>query len=197
MKLKIKNFTEHLIDYSSISFLESLKGKNVILDIGCGEGEFITELASRYPKKKFIGLEIKYGRIMKCLKRAKLWNLYNLGFSICDATIFMNKIIPNESLNKVFVNNPDPWPKEKHHKNRLVNSNFLNIIYKKLKRRGNLYIKTDDKEYYRYIKSNVKNTSLIEDESLGFIDNLVPLTKFQELYIRNEKKIYSMKLLKK
>ena len=157
MKLKIKELYKYLINYTSIKFSDSLKNYNVILDIGCGEGEFISRLAYQYPKKKFIGIEIKYGRILKCLKKARALNLSNLGFVISDATIFIDKALPDKSINKIFINNPDPWPKDKHHKNRLLNSDFIQLLHRKLKRKGNVYIKTDDINYFKYIKVNVNN----------------------------------------
>ena len=197
MKLKIKELYKYLINYTSIKFSDSLKNYNVILDIGCGEGEFISRLAYQYPKKKFIGIEIKYGRILKCLKKARALNLSNLGFVISDATIFIDKALPDKSINKIFINNPDPWPKDKHHKNRLLNSDFIQLLHRKLKRKGNVYIKTDDINYFKYIKVNVNHSNFIKDDTKSYIDLFLPSTKFQEFYKKNNKPIYSMKLLKK
>ena len=197
MKLKIKELYKYLINYTSIKFSDSLKNYNVILDIGCGEGEFISRLAYQYPKKKFIGIEIKYGRILKCLKKARALNLSNLGFVISDARIFIDKALPDKSINKIFINNPDPWPKDKHHKNRLLNSDFIQLLHRKLKRKGNVYIKTDDINYFKYIKVNVNNSNFIKDDTKSYIDLFLPSTKFQEFYKKNNKPIYSMKLLKK
>ena len=197
MKLKIKELSKYLINYTSIKFSDSLKNYNVILDIGCGEGEFISRLAYQYPKKKFIGIEIKYGRILKSLKKARALNLSNLGFVISDATIFIDKALPDKSINKIFINNPDPWPKDKHHKNRLLNSDFIQLLHRKLKRKGNVYIKTDDINYFKYIKVNVNNSNFIKDDTKSYIDLFLPSTKFQEFYKKNNKPIYSMKLLKK
>ena len=197
MKLKIKELSKYLINYTSIKFSDSLKNYNVILDIGCGEGEFISRLAYQYPKKKFIGIEIKYGRILKCLKKARALNLSNLGFVISDATIFIDKVLPDKSINKIFINNPDPWPKDKHHKNRLLNSDFIQLLHRKLKRKGNVYIKTDDINYFKYIKVNVNNSNFTKDDTKSYIDLFLPSTKFQEFYKKNNKPIYSMKLLKK
>ena len=197
MKLKIKELSKYLINYTSIKFSDSLKNYNVILDIGCGEGEFISRLAYQYPKKKFIGIEIKYGRILKSLKKARALNLSNLGFVISDATIFIDKALPDKSINKIFINNPDPRPKDKHHKNRLLNSDFIRMLHRKLKRKGNVYIKTDDIDYFKYIKVNVKNSNFTKDDNKSYIDLFLPSTKFQEFYKKNNKPIYSMKLLKK
>lgn len=197
MKLKIKKYSNFLLDYTNINFLNFISKKNVVLDIGCGEGEFLAKLAQLYPKKQFLGIEIKYGRIMKCVKKCDSLRLRNLKFVICDANIFIDKILPNSSLNKVFINNPDPWPKDRHKKNRILRDSFLNIIYQRLKRKGNLYIKTDSKKYYNFLQDNIKKTRFELDNSSNKFDNSLEYTKFQEFYKKNNKKIYSVKFKKK
>jgi len=197
MKLKIKEFSNYLVDFSVANFQKSLGNKVIILDVGCGEGEFIVELASRHPGKEFLGVEIKYGRIIKCLRRTKLNGLSNLKFALCDATIFIEKILPSNSLNKVFINNPDPWPKEKHQKNKLIRASFLKALYSKMKRKGALYIKTDSKEYFEKIKEDIKKTKFSIDRTKNNFDSSLTLTKFQELYKKGDRKILGVKLIKK
>jgi tRNA (guanine-N7-)-methyltransferase len=197
MKLKIKEFSNYLVDFSVANFQKSLGNKVIILDVGCGEGEFIVELASRHPGKEFLGVEIKYGRIIKCLRRTKLNGLSNLKFALCDATIFIEKILPSNSLNKVFINNPDPWPKEKHQKNKLIRASFLKALYSKMKRKGALYIKTDSREYFEKIKEDIKKTKFSIDRTKNNFDSSLTLTKFQELYKKGDRKILGVKLIKK
>ena len=71
------------------------------------------------------------------------------------------------------------------------------MLHRKLKRNGNVYIKTDDIDYFKYIKVNVKNSNFTKDDNKSYIDLFLPSTKFQEFYEKNNKPIYSMKLLKK
>lgn len=197
MKLKIDKFPEYLINFTTVDFDKYFLNKNTILDIGCGEGEFIVDLASLFPKRQFIGVEIKYGRIIKCLKKAHTNKLHNVKFALCDATLFTTKVLKSNSINKVFINNPDPWPKEKHQKNRLVNLELLTGIYQKLKRKGSLIVKTDSNEYFREIKRTILKTNLSPDKSIDLLDSSIPLTKFQKFYKKYDKKIYSIKVLKK
>ena len=197
MKLKIKELSKYLVDFSEVNFQKSLSNKVIVLDIGCGEGEFIAELASRHPDKEFLGVEIKYGRIIKCLRKTKLNDLSNLKFALCDATIFIEKILPSNSLNKVFINNPDPWPKEKHQKNKLIRASFLKALYSKMKRKGALYIKTDSREYFEKIKEDIKKTKFSIDRTKNNFDSSLTLTKFQELYKKGDRKILGVKLIKK
>jgi len=197
MKLKIKELSKYLVDFSEVNFQKSLSNKVIVLDIGCGEGEFIAELASRHPDKEFLGVEIKYGRIIKCLRKTKLNDLSNLKFALCDATIFIEKILPSNSLNKVFINNPDPWPKEKHEKNKLIRPSFLRSLYSKMKRKSALYIKTDSRDYFKKIKEDIKKTKFSIDTTKNNFDSSLTLTKFQELYKKGDRKILGVKLIKK
>jgi len=198
MNLRINKYKKYLIDISLASSLSSFsRGKNISLDIGCGNGEFIAELALMNPTKYFIGLEIKYGRIIKCLKKAEINKLDNVKFILCDASLLIKEIIPPRSLNKVFINNPDPWPKDRHEKNRLIDSTFLANIYKAMKRKGLLYIKTDDTIYMKKIRRELSKTKFIINNKKSPFDKGLPSTKFQELFLSRKKKIYSLKLEKK
>jgi tRNA (guanine-N7-)-methyltransferase len=198
MNLRINKYPKYLIDISLASSLKNFtKDKNTSLDVGCGDGELLTELALNNPSKYFIGLEIKYGRIVKSLKKAELNKLKNLKFIFCDANLLIKEIIPKNSLNKVFINNPDPWPKDKHEKNRLINSNFLMNLHEIIKRRGFLYIKTDDKKYMKIIKKEITKTRFATSTKKSLFDKTLPNTKFQKLFLKENKKIYSLQLQKK
>ena len=198
MNLKIDKFPHLLIDPSTLECEEFISCKKyIVLDIGCGEGEFILDLATNNPRKTFIGLEIKYGRIVKCLKKTKSNGLSNIRFILGDASILVNEVLPKDSLNKVFINNPDPWPKDKHRNNRIINSLLLNSLFLSIKRKGCLYIKTDSKEYYKEIKNQLKETKFRFELDNSLFDKSLPSTKFQEFYKKNKKKIFSIKLTKR
>jgi len=198
MNLRINKYKQYLVDISLASSLSNFsRGKNISLDIGCGNGEFIAELALMNPTKYFIGLEIKYGRIIKCLKKAEINKLDNVKFILCDASLLIKEIVPKRSLNKVFINNPDPWPKDRHEKNRLIDSPFLANVYKAMKRKGHLYIKTDDTIYMKTIRRELSKTKFVINKKQSPFDKALPSTKFQELFLSRKKKIYSLKLEKK
>ena len=165
MNLRIKKYNKNLIDISIID--EVVKFNNlsdISLDIGSGEGEFITELAIKNPKDFFIGVEIKYGRILKSLKK-----VHNLGLR-----------------NIKFIHDPDPWPKDKHIDKRIIKTDFLNKLYKVLKRKGKVIIKTDSQDYLNFIKEEINNSKFKiwkKNEEL-----MLPLSKFQ----KNYNKIYAI-----
>ena len=197
MKLKINKYSPYFIDTSVSSCVRNFpRDRSIYMDIGCGDGEFIVELAKNNPRKICIGVEIKYGRIMKCLRKAEMYQLNNLKFILSDATLLIDQIIPPKSLNKIFVNNPDPWPKEKHEKNRILNSEFLKSLYKSLKRKGLLYITTDSIKYRNSIEKEVSILNFKKNNKLSNFDTKLPATRFQKFYINQNKKIYNIKLQK-
>ena len=125
MNLRIKKYNKNLIDISIID--EVVKFNNlsdISLDIGSGEGEFITELAIKNPKDFFIGVEIKYGRILKSLKKVDNLGLRNIKFIHGDINHMPGTILFSKNIKKIFINNPDPWPKDKHIDKRIIKTDF-------------------------------------------------------------------------
>ena len=109
-----------------------------------------------------------------------MYQLNNLKFILSDATLLIDQIIPPKSLNKIFINNPDPWPKEKHEKNRILNSEFLKSLYKSLKRKGLLYITTDSIKYRNSIEKEVSILNFKKNNKLSNFDTKLPATRFQK-----------------
>ena len=187
MNLRIKKYNKNLIDISIID--EVVKFNNlsdISLDIGSGEGEFITELAVKNPKDFFIGVEIKYGRILKSLKKVYNLGLRNIKFIHGDINHMPGTILFSKNIKKIFINNPDPWPKDKHIDKRIIKTDFLNKLYKVLKRKGKVIIKTDSQDYLNFIKEEINNSKFKiwkKNEEL-----MLPLSKFQ----KNYNKIYAI-----
>ena len=116
MNLRIKKYNKNLIDISIIDEVVKFNNLNDISRIGSGEGEFITELAVKNPKDFFIGVKF-YSFILKSLKK-----VYNLGLRNIKFDGDINHMpVPSylKNIRKIFINNPDPWPKDKH-----INKNY-------------------------------------------------------------------------
>ena len=126
MNLRIKKYSRNLFDISIIDEVIKINDlENISLDIGSGEGEFISKLAKENPKDFFIGIEIKYGRILKSLKRVDNFGLKNIKFIYGDISNLLGTVLILKNLKKIFINNPDPWPKDKHIKKRIIKSDLL------------------------------------------------------------------------
>jgi len=190
MKYKIRKFEQNLIDISipeKIFFLND--SKNLVLDLGCGEGEFILNLAKQDSNSHFIGIEIKYGRILKCLKSLAKLNLKNINFILGDATLILSQFVQKGSTKRFYINNPDPWPKDKHGKNRIINSVFLNHIFDLLSHKGDLVIKSDDLNYINLIRTEVQKSKF--KITLDYNEKL-PSTKFQTSYAKKRIPIHTV-----
>ena len=191
MNLRIKKYNKNFIDISIIDEVIKINDlKNIYLDIGSGEGEFICKLAEENPKDFFIGVEIKYGRILKSLKKVDDLGLKNIKFIYGDISNLLGTILISKNIKKIFINNPDPWPKDKHLKKRIIKSDLLDKLYKLLKRKGQIIIKTDSQNYLNFIKEEINNSKFKVWKKNQ--DHKLPLSKFQENYNKINKKIYAI-----
>jgi len=118
-----------------------------VLEIGCGRGELVLELARRYPGQKFIGVDIKSDRMWFGAKRAKAKKLDNLVFLRADATA-LNEVFALGSISAIWLTFPDPFPKKRQAKHRLTGQFFLEIYESLLQPDGRLYFKTDNRTLF-------------------------------------------------
>jgi tRNA (guanine-N7-)-methyltransferase len=132
--------------------LEKIFGRRAPLqvDLGCGEGAFLCELAQRCPEKNFLGIERLSGRVAKaCRKADKIDNVCVLQAETSSAVRYL---LPPESVETFYLLFPDPWPKRRHHRRRIVSPEFLGSIYRALEPRGTLHIATDQLDYFQHIE---------------------------------------------
>ena len=118
------------------------------LEIGCGNGKFITELAMNNKDKYFIGIEYSYKAAKKAVSKAYKRGIKNLTIIFGEANNVIDKYLNGKYVfDKIYLNFPDPWPKKKHAHRRIFNKEFLNKIYPLLKDDGIFYSVTDDDNY--------------------------------------------------
>jgi len=118
------------------------------VELGCGDASFLVELARRHPQKNFIGVERLLGRIEKLDKKGRRAGLQNLRGVRIESAYFLRFLLPPQSAAALHIYFPDPWPKKRHHKNRLINENFLALARKALAPGGKIYLRTDDADYF-------------------------------------------------
>ncbi|MFA6545157.1 MAG: tRNA (guanosine(46)-N7)-methyltransferase TrmB [Limisphaerales bacterium] len=118
------------------------------VELGCGDGTFIVEWARRNPTRNLLGVERLLGRIRKPDKRGRRSGLTNLSLVRIEIGYFLEHLLPRGSTDAIHVYFPDPWPKVKHRKNRLVNERFTELAARALKPGGVVYLRTDHVEYF-------------------------------------------------
>ena len=116
------------------------------LEIGFGQGENLVHMAQRYPEHKFLGVEVYRPGIGSCLCKLHQQQIHNV--RICQAdSVELLALIADNSLHKILIFFPDPWPKLRHHKRRLIQQTFVSLLSKKLKPEGILHLATDWENY--------------------------------------------------
>ena len=114
-----------------------------MLEIGYGDGEALVDVAAREPGINFIGAEVYTAGVGHCLMRIEAEGLSNVRLCQEDAVELLRHHLEDASLAEVRLFFPDPWPKKKHHKRRIVNAEFCELICRKLKPGGQLHFATD------------------------------------------------------
>lgn len=142
----------------------------VELDLGCGKGGFLLELARRHPQRLILGADVMLGRIRKVSRKAARMGVTNIALLRVNAWDLMAYGLPDASLDRVHVLCPDPWPKARHAHRRLLCSEFLGRLIAKLKPGGILHLATDDRPYFAFMKQALQGlpyqsapTSVIAD----------------------------------
>lgn len=119
----------------------------LVLEIGYGMGQSLVAMAEREPEKNFIGIEVHrpgVGSLLMGIENKGLTNLY----TYCDDAVeILEECIPDASLERLQLYFPDPWPKKKHHKRRIVQPGFLDLVHRKLEPGGVLHMATDWADY--------------------------------------------------
>ena len=117
------------------------------LEIGCGIGDFITQIAARHPEQNFIAIDIFNQGCRATCSRIEESGLNNIRMMRIEARYLMHHYLGKDSLQNIFINCPDPWPKKRHRKRRLLNKSFLDLALFCLQPKGVLNFSTDFVDY--------------------------------------------------
>ena len=133
--------------------LDTVFGRSAarILEIGFGNGEALLTLAKRHPEFDYIGVEVHRPGVGALLLQADKEGIQNLKVFIADVNEVLYRCIPDDSLDAIHLFFPDPWPKKRHHKRRLINADFVELLRAKLKLGGNIHLATDWHHYAEHM----------------------------------------------
>lgn len=193
---KTKNYKEKILKFKGEIYIDSefeTKGKwndifennnPVMIEVGCGKGGFLIELAKRNPHINYIGVEKVEPLVLEALETIKDNNLGNIIFTSFDANKIEEKFNEGE-VSRLYLNFSDPWPKKRHSKRRLTSINFLEKYKMLLNRDKELFFKTDNKELFEFtIMELSKFKSLVK--SLDIDLHSKGITDGEEKYILTE-----------
>ena len=124
------------------------RAQSLEVELGSGDGSFLAQWARAHPERDFLGVERLLGRLRKLERKGQRLGLANLRLMRIEASYFLDYLLPPASAQALHVYFPDPWPKRKHRKNRLVNEHFTEAAARALAPGGVVYLRTDDADYF-------------------------------------------------
>lgn len=176
------------------------RGAPLHVDLGCGEGSFLCELARLNPERNFLGIERLVRRVAKaCRKTSALENVRVLNV---ESSYAVRYLLPESSVETFYLLFPDPWPKRRHHRRRIVQKDFLDSIHRALQSGGVLHAATDQLDYFTQMQHLISSSSKLDGfKQLNFEevvqDHVVlPITKFERRFREQGAPIYRLALRK-
>lgn len=176
-----------------------LSDKHSVLDIGFGAGETTTYLAKNMPNSSILGAEVYLSGIGSTLSRSNEEKLTNIKILNSDIVPFLEEKISDCSFDLVLMFYPDPWPKRKHHKRRLFQEGFINLIQRKLRKDGIFYFKTDWNHYYEEAKKipfEKKKWKVLDEGQLDILLQELPETSFEKKALKAKRDLNKIILQK-
>ena len=170
------------------------------LEIGFGNGNFLLEMAVREPDCNFIGIDFYHKGIRKVITRLERLQIPNVRLAYGDAKERIPLIFRDGELSEILINFPDPWPKKRHHKRRLIKPAFVDILVNKLDPQGSLRVATDYEPYAGEILEfldahpNLQNQN--PQASFAVQREDIPRTKYEKVFINAGKTIFYLDFIK-
>ena len=170
------------------------------LEIGTGNGTHFAQLARAYPDRMFFGLELKYKTLVQSIRRALREGSTNARMARFRAEGIL-EIFADQEIDNVYIHFPDPWPKKRHNKNRLIQKQFLCNLFQVMRPGGLVEFKTDDRDYFDWAVQFFNKSSFVmkfysEDLHNSIRQDQNFVTHFESLFLRKKQPIFYCLLLK-
>ena len=168
------------------------------VEIGTGKGDFITTLAKMNPHHFYVGLELQPSVLALAVKKASDLNLSNISFYLANAER-LDLLFDKESIEAIYLNFSDPWPKIRHAKRRLTSPLFLEKYHYALKKQGFIYFKTDNIILYEYTLDVLRNSKfeLLEKQENYILKDNDVATEYEKRFRALGQPIYRIVMRKK
>ena len=159
------------------------------LEIGFGDGKYLSEQALNNPKQSFIGIEVFESGLANTYKKIEKFNITNLKLIQGDVAQIFSKNKSKNLFDLITIFFPDPWPKSKHKKRRLLKKNFFLILQSLLKKEGKIIIKTDWQDYAKEIVETLKDLKFNFDQESVNVDSKELITKYEEIALKEKRTV--------
>tara|TARA_S200000501_G_scaffold8848_1_gene8001 strand:+ start:132 stop:791 length:660 start_codon:yes stop_codon:yes gene_type:complete len=159
------------------------------LEIGFGDGKYLFEQALNNPKQSFIGIEVFESGLANTYKKIEKFNITNLKLIQGDVAQIFSKNKSKNLFDLITIFFPDPWPKSKHKKRRLLKKNFFLILQSLLKKQGKIIIKTDWQDYAKEIVETLKDLKFNFDQESVNVDSKELITKYEEIALKEKRTV--------
>jgi len=173
--------------------------RNVTMEIGFGSGAATAEIAEENPDNNYLCIEVHRPGIGRLLWEIEKRNLSNIRIIENDAVFIAEKMITSCSLNAIHIFFPDPWPKKRHKKRRLIQRPFTETLANCIKKDGYLYMVTDWEDYAVHAMEELTLTSLLKNKYEGFAlpQTWRPKTRFEQKGLEKDHVIRELLFIKK
>ena len=186
--LSDKNMKRAALTPEYVPFNDIFGNNNpVYLEIGCGKGKFVCEMAKMLPDINFVAVEKISNVLIEALERAKSEKIKNVYFLNCAAEVLL-KYFPQGSVERIYLNFSNPLPKEGYKKQRLTHPRFLSIYAELVKMGGYIIQKTDDEDFYKFSVESYKEAGF---EVLTVCENYL-LTEKEDVETEHERRFKDM-----
>lgn len=164
------------------------------VDLGCGDGSFLVALAKQNPQRNFLGLERLLGRVRSACRKITHENLGNARMLRIENSYAVAHLLPPNSVSVFYLLFPDPWPKRRHQRRRIVTEEFIEAIHRALAPNGWFVIATDQREYFDEIQRRSREMHKFSEEPIG--DFMLPATTFEKHFLERGLEIHRLTLRK-
>ncbi len=186
-------FPKYSIPYqeTEIDLKKYYPEKDVIIEIGFGMGDATWQIARDNSDNGYIGIEVHTPGVGKLLHQMNFYQVWNLRVIEHDAVEVIDNMLPKNSIAGVHIFFPDPWPKKKHHKRRLIQVDFIQKVLEVVKPGGYIYAVTDWEEYAEHILDVFTNVKGLNNPYSGYAkaQDWRPRTKFESKGLNKNHKI--------
>jgi len=164
------------------------------VDLGCGDGSFLCEMARQFPKRNFLGIERLTKRVEKV--RSKAGKIENVRVLRADTLFAVRDLLPENSVEAFYLFFPDPWPKRRHQFRRIFTRDFLDATAGALEQHGVLRVATDQLDYFHQIERLSRAHLQFQVVPRSLNDCVLPVTKFERKFREQGTPIYRLTLRK-